>query len=72
MSIAPAKESKPMFTPEQRLALSRVYSFLMELGRQRLNRLKGNEADIPTLLQEHEEVAVDETASTENGTTPGK
>ena len=64
MSIAPTEETKPMFTPEQRLALGRVYSFLIELGRQRLRRLNASKADAPRLLQENGGVVVDETEST--------
>jgi hypothetical protein len=40
MSNASKGNTKQVFTPEQRLALGRVYGFLIELGRQRLNRLK--------------------------------
>lgn len=72
MSIAPAENTKPMFTPEQRLALGRVYSFLIELGKQRSSRMNGNKADAPTLLHENGEVIVDETVSTEDETTLGK
>jgi hypothetical protein len=70
MSTAPVEESKPVFTPGQKLALSRVYGFLMELGRQRLNRLKSNGADVPLFLKEQEEVVIDETVTTEKETTP--
>jgi hypothetical protein len=71
MSISPEAETKPMFTPEQRLALSRVYSFLMELGRQRLSRLNGKAADVPAGCHENDE-AVQEVASTKQGSGYGK
>ncbi len=44
MSKAPRDQPKMFFTPEQRHALGRVYGFLMEIGRQRLNRLKATGA----------------------------
>ena len=54
MSKASRDQPKMVFTPEQRHALSRVYGFLMEIGRQRLNRLKATGAIDPasTTLKE--------------------
>ena len=33
-------DTKPMFTPEQKRTLGRLYSFLIELGRDRQRRMK--------------------------------
>lgn len=54
MSKASRDQPKMVFTPEQRHALGRVYGFLLELGRQRLNRLKATGAIDPasTTLKE--------------------
>jgi hypothetical protein len=38
---------KQVFTPEQRLALGRVYGFLIEIGRQRLHRIQSAELSNP-------------------------
>jgi hypothetical protein len=48
MSKASRDQPKMVLTPEQRHALGRVYGFLMELGRQRLNRLETTGAIDPT------------------------
>ena len=48
MSKASRDQPKMVFTPEQRHALGRVYGFLLELGRQRLNRLETTGAIDPT------------------------
>ena len=72
MSVASAEETKPTFTLEQRLALGRVYGFLIELGRQRLRRLDGHKADDPAVLQEPMRDVVVETVSTQDGTMTGK
>lgn len=51
MTVASTEEAKPVFTQEQRHALGRVYSFLIELGRKRLRRLAG-EIDPVTLAED--------------------
>jgi hypothetical protein len=35
MTVAPSEETKPVFTPEQRQVLGRVYSYLMDIARKR-------------------------------------
>ena len=35
MTLAPSDETKPTFTPEQREVLGRVYSYLMDIARNR-------------------------------------
>lgn len=43
MSNSSTGQPKQVFTPEQRLALGRVYGFLIEIGRQRLTRLQATD-----------------------------
>ena len=38
MTLAPSEETKPVFTPEQREVLGRVYSYLMDIARKRACR----------------------------------
>ena len=45
MSIAESENSKPAFTPEQRQALARVYSFLIDLGQKRKSRMGAQSAE---------------------------
>ncbi|HND50290.1 MAG TPA: hypothetical protein PLL95_17110 [Anaerolineales bacterium] len=52
MSNSSTGQPKPVFTPEQRLALGRVYSFLIEIGRQRLTRLQTTDTSKPTIEDE--------------------
>ena len=47
MSNSSTGQTKQVFTPEQRLALGRVYSFLIEIGRQRLTRLQAKDISKP-------------------------
>ncbi|HND50713.1 MAG TPA: hypothetical protein PLL95_19230 [Anaerolineales bacterium] len=47
MSNTSTGQTKQVFTPEQRLALGRVYSFLIEIGRQRLTRLQATNISKP-------------------------
>jgi len=49
-----------VFTPEQRHAIGRVYGFLMELGRQRLNRLEATGAVDPTSTTRKEDSIPDQ------------
>jgi hypothetical protein len=60
MSKASRDQPKMVFTPEQRHALGRVYGFLMELGRQRLNRLKASGAIDPPSTQSTENLIPDQ------------
>lgn len=52
MSNSSTGQPKQVFTPEQRLALGRVYSFLIEIGRQRLTRLQTIDTSISTIEDE--------------------
>ena len=52
MSNSSTGQPKQVFTPEQRLALGRVYSFLIEIGRQRLTRLQTTDTSKPTIEDE--------------------
>jgi len=70
MTITPSEETKAIFTPEQRLALARVYGFLMDLGRQRLNRLNGNV--VPSVFAGNDEVSAHEPVPTGNETQTGQ
>lgn len=51
MSKISRENTKLVLTPEQKLALGRVYGFLMEIGKQRLNRLQATNADGSVSLQ---------------------
>ena len=51
MSKISMENKKLVLTPEQKLALGRVYGFLMEIGKQRLNRLQATDADASVSLQ---------------------
>lgn len=52
MSNSSTGQPKQVFTPEQRLALGRVYSFLIEIGRQRLTRLQTTDTSKPAIEDE--------------------
>lgn len=67
MTIAPVEENKPSFTAEQKQALARVYSFLIDLGRQRLSRQNGGSKQEPPL---EDEAVHPENGSTERKTNP--
>ncbi len=52
MTVAPSEETKPVFTPEQRQVLGRVYSYLMDIARKRACQQKS--VDHPQALVNNE------------------